>query len=204
MKYAENSQVDYQLTDKIETQDASEFMAFLTQLPAEAPVAWFSHKDDQGHSGAWVRRGFYKLKHQSLVDPSDLSCYAAQVYEASPSGRHECVQIGRSPRADLVPADALGAPTVGALIAAIRTLVPLPADDADDAEGEGAAEEAAVAEEGAELAPVAAAQPAADLKLLQPGYAFEYHGALARGWHAQSYASQADEDGTVETLLVLR
>ena len=46
-----------------------------------------------------------------------------------------------------------------------------------------------------------AAAPA--LKLLQPDYAFEVHGALTRGWHAQLYAAEA-EDGSVERLIVLR
>ena len=51
------------------------------------------------------------------------------------------------------------------------------------------------AAEGAGAAPV--------LKLLQPDYAFEFHGALTRGWHAQLYAAEA-EDGSVERLIVLR
>lgn len=74
--------------------DAPSFMEQLAEVPDEVPVYWRSNKDDAAYPGIWMRRGAYKLKHGSFVDPVDLSCFAAQHYVADSAGRHECVQIG--------------------------------------------------------------------------------------------------------------
>lgn len=211
MQYTENPTADFRKVESIETEDAAAFAAFLDAVASETPVAWFSHKDEAAHPGAWVRRGMYRLKHGSFVDPSDLSCYAAQYYEPFASGRHECVQIGRTPETMAMPDDVTPAPTAGALAAAIRELADLPAEPEGSAAPEGAeapADEASVdvevpADEASEPAAAEGAGAAPALKLLQPDYAFEFHGALTRGWHAQLYAAEA-EDGAVEQLIVLR
>lgn len=222
MQYTENPTADFRKVESIETEDAAAFAAFLDAVAPETPVAWYSHKDEAAHPGAWVRRGMYRLKHGSFVDPSDLSCYAAQYYEPFASGRHECVQIGRTPETMAMPDDVTPAPTAGALAAAIRELADLPAEPEGSAAPEGAEIPADEASGGAEIAggdasgsaevpadevsePAAAegAGAAPALKLLQPDYAFEFHGALTRGWHAQLYAAEA-EDGSVERLIVLR
>lgn len=182
-KYTEVPDIDFQMVEKIETEDRAELLAFLVEVPAETPVAWFSHKDEQGHTGVWLRRGNYRLKHGSFVDPSDLSCYAAQYYEPFASGRHECLQIGRSPQAAQKPEDAMAVSTAQELMDAIDRLAPLP-------KSEPPVEDAAEEE-------------ASELKLLQPDSAFELHGALTRGWHAQRYIA-ANEDGeTTHHLIVL-
>lgn len=211
MQHTENPTADFRKVESIETEDAAAFAAFLDAVAPETPVAWFSHKDEAAHPGAWVRRGMYRLKHGSFVDPSDLSCYAAQYYEPFASGRHECVQIGRTPETMAMPDDVTPAPTAGALAAAIRALADLPAEPEGSAAPEGAeipADEASVdveapADETPEPAAAEGAGTAPALKLLQPDYAFEFHGALTRGWHAQLYAAEA-EDGSVERLIVLR
>lgn len=221
MRYTENPTVDFRKTETIETEDAGAFVAFIGTVPGETPVAWYSHKDEQAHPGAWVRRGMYRLKHGSFVDPTDLSCYAAQYYEPFGSGRHECVQIGRTPETMAVPDDVTLAPTAADLVAAIRALAEVAEEaeaDAEETEGSLATGdlEAASGGEGsdgvAEAAPVgadaevdveAAAPVAPALKLLQPDFAFEFHGALTRGWHAQLYTAES-EDGTVSRLIVLR
>lgn len=211
MQYTENPTADFRKVESIETEDAAAFAAFLDAVAPETPVAWYSHKDEAAHPGAWVRRGMYRLKHGSFVDPSDLSCYAAQYYEPFASGRHECVQIGRTPEAMALPDDVTPAPTAGALAAAIRELADLPAEPEGSAAPEGAenpADEASVdveapTDETPEPAAAEGAGAAPALKLLQPDYAFEFHGALTRGWHAQLYAAEA-EDGSVERLIVLR
>ena len=222
VKYTENPTVDFRKVETIETEDAAAFAAFVEGVAPETPVAWFSHKDDCAHPGAWVRRGMYRLKHGSFVDPVDLSCYAAQYYEPFASGRHECVQIGRTPETMAMPDDVTPTPTAGDLAAAIRTLAEVPAAIEVGAEnGENAVEAAAAiandaAAENAEVgeatetvaAPADEAAPVVDtavptLKLLQPDYAFEFHGALTRGWHAQLYAVETEE-GEAQQLLVLR
>ena len=227
-KYAETPEVDFQMAEKIETEDRAELLAFLAEVPADAPVAWYSHKDEQGHAGVWLRRGNYRLKHGSFVDPSDLSCYAAQYYEPFSSGRHECLQIGRSPQADQKPEDALAAATVRELMDAIDQLAPLPRTEmsAEDVAEEKAAEAAEGTVEEKALAaetPAAAAATAAsleaeaqaaetesaaaeipELKLLQPDYAFEMHGALTRGWHAQRYVATNEDGEITRHLVVLR
>lgn len=239
-KYAEAPDVDFQMAGKIETEDRAELLAFLAEVPADTPVAWYSHKDEQGHPGVWLRRGNYRLKHGSFVDPSDLSCYAAQYYEPFSSGRHECLQIGRSPQAVQKPEDALATATVRELMGAIDQLAPLlrietPAANVVEEEatgaGDGTAEEVAdgAAEEKALAAEtlVAAETPAAaaaasleaeaqaaetegaaveipELKLLQPDYAFEMHGALTRGWHAQRYVATNEDGEITRHLVVLR
>lgn len=211
MQYTENPTADFRKAESIETEDAAAFAAFLDAVAPETPAAWFSHKDEAAHPGAWVRRGMYRLKHGSFVDPSDLSCYAAQYYEPFASGRHECVQIGRTPETMAMPDDVTPAPTAAALAAAIRELADLPAEPEGSAASEGAeipADEASVdaeapADEASEPAAAEGAGAAPALKLLQPDYAFEFHGALTRGWHAQLYAAEA-EDGSVERLIVLR
>lgn len=211
MQYTENPTADFRKVESIETEDAAAFAAFLDAVAPETPVAWYSHKDEVAHPGAWVRRGMYRLKHGSFVDPSDLSCYAAQYYEPFASGRHECAQIGRTPETMAMPDDVTPAPTAGALAAAIRELADLPAEPEGSAAPEGAeipADEASVdveapADETSEPAAADEAAAAPALKLLQPDYAFEFHGALTRGWHAQLYAAEA-EDGSVEQLIVLR
>ena len=222
MKYSENPAADFRIERKIETDDPTEFVAFLASVPAEAPVAWYSHKDEGAHPGVWVRRGNYRLKHGSFVDPSDLSAYAAQYYEPFNSGRHEAVQIGRTPVSMAMPEDVTPAATVAALIEAIQALTPeiAPAAAADEeaAEGEAAdgqivevTQETAASEEAQETvdgadAPIkTSAELVAELKFLQPDYAFEFHGALTRGWHAQLYAAEpAEENAVPECLLVLR
>lgn len=241
MRYTENPTVDFTKVETIETEDATAFATFIAAVPGETPVAWFSHKDDQAHPGVWMRRGTYRLKHGSFVDPSDLSCYAAQYYEPFASGRHECVQIGRTPETMVAPEGVTPAATAADLVAAICTLAEVPesvlasapeageemrgadgaageaaeaalaAEGPDESAGDAPVEgdaEAAAAAEGASTADDAALAgetvPAAPaLKLLQPDYAFEFHGALTRGWHAQLYAAES-EDGTVQKLLVLR
>lgn len=241
MRYTENPTVDFRKAETIETEDAAAFTVFIGAVPGETPVAWFSHKDEQAHPGVWVRRGMYRLKHGSFVDPSDLSCYAAQYYEPFASGRHECVQIGRTPETMAAPEGVTPAATAADLVAAICALAEVPesalalaAEAGEEARGAseavGEAAEAVLAadgpDEGADATPaeddaeaVAAAEggsmaddvalaedaaPAASaLKLLQPDYAFEFHGALTRGWHAQLYTAES-EDGTVRQLLVLR
>lgn len=211
MQHTENPTADFRKVESIETEDAAAFAAFLDAVAPETPVAWYSHKDEAAHPGAWVRRGMYRLKHGSFVDPSDLSCYAAQYYEPFASGRHECVQIGRTPETMALPDDVTPAPTAGALAAAIRELADLPAEPEGSAAPEGAEAPADEASGGAEVPADEALEPAAvegadaapALKLLQPDYAFEFHGALTRGWHAQLYAAEA-EDGAIERLIVLR
>lgn len=193
-KYTEALDVDFQMAEKIETEDRAELLAFLAKVPAETPVAWYSHKDEQGHPGVWLRRGNYRLKHGSFVDPSDLSCYAAQYYEPFSSGRHECLQIGRSPQAAQKPEDALATATAQELMDAIDQLAPLPKIEMS---AEDVAEEKAAEEE--EVAPV---EP--ELKLLQPDYAFEMHGALTRGWHAQRYTATNEDGEITHHLIVLR
>lgn len=76
---------------------------------------------------------------------------------------------------------------------------------------EGTAEEnAVVVETSAAEAEVAAsaAAPATpaepELKLLQPDYAFEMHGALTRGWHAQRYVATNEDGEITHHLVVLR
>lgn len=247
-KCTETPDVDFQMTGKIETEDRAELCAFLAEVPAATPVVWYSHKDEQGHPGVWLRRGNYRLKHGSFVDPSDLSCYAAQYYEPFGSGRHECLQIGRSPQAAQKPEDALAVATAQELMDAIDQLAPLPkiemsAEETAEEEAAAAAEgtveeevagaetpataaevaeagvemaeaEAEVAEVAAAMAPTEPAEPAEHaepaepaepkLKLLQPDYAFEMHGALTRGWHAQRYIA-TNEDGEISHhLIVLR
>lgn len=211
MQYTENPTADFRKVEPIETEDAAAFAAFLDAVAPETPVAWYSHKDEAAHPGAWVRRGMYRLKHGSFVDPSDLSCYAAQYYEPFAGGRHECVQIGRTPETMALPDDVTPAPTAGALAAAIRALADL-SEGPEGSEAAGGAEtpadEASVdvevpADEAPEPAAAEGADAAPALKLLQPDYAFEFHGALTRGWHAQLYAAEA-EDGSVERLIVLR
>lgn len=222
MKYSENPAADFRIERKIETDDPTEFVAFLASVSAEAPVAWYSHKDEGAHPGVWVRRGNYRLKHGSFVDPSDLSAYAAQYYEPFSSGRHEAVQIGRTPVSMAMPEDVTPAATVAALIEAIQALTPeiAPAATTDEGPGEGEAVEgqpvdvarAAAGDEEAQEAADEAAAPiktsaelVAELKFLQPDYAFEFHGALTRGWHAQLYAADpAEENAAPEYLLVLR
>lgn len=210
MQYTENPTADFRKVESIETEDAAAFAAFLDAVAPETPVAWYSHKDEAAHPGAWVRRGMYRLKHGSFVDPSDLSCYAAQYYEPFAGGRHECVQIGRTPETMALPDDVTPAPTAGALAAAIRALADLPPEPEGSEAAGGAEASADEASGGAEIAVDEASEPAAAegaaapaLKLLQPDYAFEFHGALTRGWHAQLYAAEA-EDGSVERLIVLR
>ncbi len=200
MQYTENPTADFRKVESIETEDAAAFAAFLDAVAPETPVAWYSHKDEAAHPGAWVRRGMYRLKHGSFVDPSDLSCYAAQYYEPFAGGRHECVQIGRTPETMALPDDVTPAPTAGALAAAIRALADLPPEP-EGSEAAGGAE--TPADEASEPAAAEGAGAAPVLKLLQPDYAFEFHGALTRGWHAQLYAAEA-EDGSVERLIVLR
>lgn len=200
MQYTENPTADFRKVESIETEDAAAFAAFLDAVAPETPVAWYSHKDEAAHPGAWVRRGMYRLKHGSFVDPSDLSCYAAQYYEPFVGGRHECVQIGRTPETMALPDDVTPAPTAGALAAAIRALADLPPEP-EGSEAAGGAE--TPADEASEPAAAEGAGAAPVLKLLQPDYAFEFHGALTRGWHAQLYAAEA-EDGSVERLIVLR
>lgn len=200
MQHTENPTVDFRKVESIETEDAAAFAAFLDAVAPETPVAWYSHKDEAARPGAWVRRGMYRLKHGSFVDPSDLSCYAAQYYEPFASGRHECVQIGRTPETMAMPGDVTPAPTAGALAAAIRELADLPAEP----EGPAASVDVeAPTDETPEPAAAEGAGAAPALKLLQPDYAFEFHGALTRGWHAQLYAAEA-EDGAIEQLIVLR
>lgn len=200
MQYTENPTADFRKVESIETEDAAAFAAFLDAIAPETPVAWYSHKDEAAHPGAWVRRGRYRLKHGSFVDPSDLSCYAAQYYEPFAGGRHECVQIGRTPETMALPDDVTPAPTAGTLAAAIRALADLPPEP-EGSEAAGGAE--TPADEASEPAAAEGAGAAPVLKLLQPDYAFEFHGALTRGWHAQLYAAEA-EDGSVERLIVLR
>ncbi|MEC4184442.1 hypothetical protein VJ918_06405 [Adlercreutzia sp. R21] len=180
------------------TEDAAAFVAFIDTVPGETLVAWYSHKDEQAHPGAWVRRGMCRLKHGSFVDPTDLFCYAAQYYEPFASGRHECVQIGRSPKTMAAPDDVTPASTVADLAAAIRALAEVAKEAAADA-----APAAGDAEAAAKADAAAAASATLVLKLLQPDYAFEFHGALTRGWHAQLYAAES-EDGTLSQLIVLR
>lgn len=229
-KYTETPDVDYQIAEKIETEDRTELVGFLAGLPGDTPVAWYSHKDERGHPGVWVRRGMYRLKHGSFVDPSDLSCYAAQYYEAFSGGRHECLQIGRSLQAAQKPEDAVAAPTVKHLMDAIDQLAPLPkmampAEDVAEEEVVEAVEADGALTERTEDAPAAQAeaiehvQAAAtvdeapespmepqepELKLLQPDYAFEMHGALTRGWHAQRYVTINEEGGVTHQLVILR
>lgn len=200
MQYTENPTADFRKVESIETEDAAAFAAFLDAVAPETPVAWYSHKDEAAHPGAWVRRGRYRLKHGSFVDPSDLSCYAAQYYEPFASGRHKCVQIGRTPETMALPDDVTPAPTAAALAAAIRALADL-SEGPEGSEAAGGAE--TPADEASEPAAAEGAGAAPVLKLLQPDYAFEFHGALTRGWHAQLYAAEA-EDGSVERLIVLR
>lgn len=183
-KYTEKPGIGYALAEKIETEDRAELIGFLAMLPAETPVAWYSHKDEQGHPGAWIRRGSYRMKHGSFVDPSDLSCYAAQYYEAFGGGRHECLQIGRSLPNAAIPENAVPISTTGELIAAIKELAPLPEEGEDGANDESIEE--------------------SELKLLQPDYAFEFHGALTRGWHAQYYTARDEAGAVTEQLIVLR
>lgn len=200
MQYTENPTADFRKVESIETEDAAAFAAFLDAVAPETPVAWYSHKDEAAHPGAWVRRDRYRLKHGSFVDPSDLSCYAAQYYEPFAGGRHECVQIGRTPETMALSDDVTPAPTAGALAAAIRALADL-SEGLEGSEAAGGAE--TPADEASEPAAAEGAGAAPVLKLLQPDYAFEFHGALTRGWHAQLYAAEA-EDGSVERLIVLR
>lgn len=199
-KYTETPDVDFQMTGKIETENRAELLAFLAEVPAATPVVWYSHKDEQGHPGVWLRRGNYRLKHGSFVDPSDLSCYAAQYYEPFESGRHECLQIGRSPQLVQKPEDALAVATAQELMDAIDQLAPLPKIEmsAEDAAEGGAAVafEETVEEEAAGTEP--------ELKLLQPDYAFEMHGALTRGWHAQHYIATNEDGEITHHLIVLR
>lgn len=224
MRYTENPTVDFRKTETIETEDAAAFVAFIGAVPGETPVAWYSHKDEQAHPGAWVRRGMYRLKHGSFVDPTDLSCYAAQYYEPFGGGRHECVQIGRTPKTMAAPDDVTPAPTAADLVAAIRALAEV-AEEAEGTPGVGGSEAASGAEGSDEVAEAALVEPGAEaggaadagagagaeavvpavpaLKLLQPDYAFEFHGALTRGWHAQLYAAES-EDGALSQLIVLR
>lgn len=179
MKYSAMPDLDFRLDRMFETGDLREFVALLEEVPAETPVAWYSHKDEIAHPGAWVRRGLYRLKHGSFVDPSDLSAYAAQYYEPFASGRHEAIQIGRTPQSFAAPEDAIAVSTVEELAAAIRDLSPEAAWEEED-------------------------PMPSDLKILQPDYAFEFHGALTRGWHAQVYAADVEEEGVSARLLVLR
>ena len=181
MKYSEDPTFEFSLVSKVEAEEPAAFVEFLASVPADTPVAWYSHKDEGAHPGVWMRRGMYKLKHGSFVDPSDLSAYAAQYYEAAPAGRHEAIQIGRSPSAQFVPADATPVATAGEMLAAIEALSAASVD---------------AAEEGA--------QPAFEMKYLQPDYAFEFHGALTRGWHGQLYAAEDGEGETAAMLVVLR
>lgn len=50
----------------------------------------------------------------------------------------------------------------------------------------------------------AAAAEMSELKLLQPDYAFEMHGALTRGWHAQRYVATNEDGKITRHLVVLR
>lgn len=202
MKYSAHPNVDYSLDCKVEAQAPDELVAFLEGLPADVPVAWYSHEDEGAHPGVWMRRGMYRLKHGSFVDPADLSAYAAQYYEADERGRHDAVQIGRSPEGVATPADAIPVATVGELLAAIAQLVPTPegVEDATAVAGDG--EEA---DEGAMAAVAFAGAPCSSvfpLKYLQPDAAFELHGALTRGWHAQRCVAEF-ADGERKQLVVM-
>ena len=88
-----------------------------------------------------------------------------------------------------------------------------PATAAEVAEAgvEMAEAEAEVAEVAAAMAPTEPAEPAEhaepaepELKLLQPDYAFEMHGALTRGWHAQRYIATNEDGEITHHLIVLR
>lgn len=173
MKYSAYPAADYTLDSKVETEEPAEFAAFLRTVPADAPVAWYSHKDEGAHLGVWVRRSTYRLKHGSFVDPYELSAYAAQYYEAAEGGRHEAVQIGRTPETMAAPEGVLPVATAGQLLEALTGLVP------------------ADAGEGFEGAECTAPMP---MKYLQPDYVFEFHGALTRGWHGQLYVAEGVQE----------
>lgn len=184
MKYAENESLDFRKVQTIETEDLFEFQDFLSSIPEQTPIAWFSHKDEKVHQGVWIRRGRYRLKHGSFVDPSDLSCYAAQYYEPFGSGRHNCLQIGRSP---IIPDDGIATPAVQDLQAALYPLAPFLAnaedeESADDDEQNGSKQ--------------------GDLKLLQPDSAFELQGALTRIWCAHIYEAEVEGEEEPAQLLV--
>lgn len=222
MKYTEMPDCDYRLVRKVEADGPQAFIDFLQEIPSETPVAWYSHKDEEAHPGVWVSRGRYRLKHGSFVDPSDLSAYPAQYYEPFARGRHEAVQIGRTPKQMAAPADVTPVSTVDDLITALHALVPeivqveADAEVAEIAEPIGGSEEkieedmqdgATVEAEGAGAVGSSArtaAELVAELKFLQPDYAFEFHGALTRGWHGQYYVALGEDDEVKAELVVLR
>lgn len=191
MDFMDNSESPYVPSTEHEAQDIPSFLIDIENLPEDTVIGWRNNRKRTAHPGIWIRRGMYKLKHGSFVDPSDLSCYAAQFYVADPAGRHDCVQIGHGLEG---PDDSTPIETVGELRSALAEFAPV-ADGADDASAE-ACESAEFADSSQDTE-----APEPEYKILQPDGAFELHGSLTRGWRAVEYV-QENEDGSSNVILV--
>lgn len=213
--------VEYRAYEEYESLSASEFYDLLSDVDDDVVALWCGPKEREAQEGLWFRQGTYKLKHISLIDPFDLSCYGGQVYvRDDDSGRHACLQLGHA----AIPEDARPIPTVGALKEALRLCAgcgqeaPVEGDGcAADASSEGQADAQGAPAEGSCPADGASLQqgaeqpqeqsaprpPAPELKLLEPDARFEYHGALTKGWHAVSYRSESAEEHGAPSMVIV-
>ena len=116
LEYAAMPETMFEQEDRLTAAGLQDIYELLAVAHDDAPIVHLSYdkekRVDRLEDGVWIRKGSYRLKHGSFIDPSDLAVYGGQYYEADATGSHEALEVNwKAPK----PEGACAIPNVAAL-----------------------------------------------------------------------------------------